>query len=172
MKKIGNRNKRMQLIIKLIRNRCIYSQEQLIELLAENGCHVTQGTLSRDLRLLNSIKVPTDRGMSMYVLPESDSLKDKLLGGREVPSHPDYQSGFLSLSLSGNMAVIKTRNGYASGLAFDIDMHKLPEILGTIPGSDTIFAVLREDVTHERAREIFAQFLPLNTDTDIESDTR
>lgn len=88
MKKAGNRNKRMQLIIKLIRNRCIYSQEQLIELLAENDCFVTQGTLSRDLRLLNSVKVPTERGMSMYVLPESDSLKDKLLGEAKCPTTP------------------------------------------------------------------------------------
>ena len=40
-------------------------------------------------------------------------------------------------------------------------MSNAPEILGTIPGSDTIFAVLREDVTPQKAREVFARFLPL-----------
>lgn len=162
MKRHTDRKKRIDLIVKLIRNRCICSQEELIQLLAENGCTITQGTLSRDLRSLNTVKVPTERGLSMYVLPESDSLKDKLLSGSQHQMKANFQSGFLSLEISGNMAVIKTRNGYASGLAFDIDMHKLPEILGTIPGSDTIFAVLRDDVTPERAHELFAQILPLD----------
>ncbi|MCM1290321.1 MAG: hypothetical protein NC201_02355 [Prevotella sp.] len=162
MKTRTNRNKRLQLISKLIRNRCICSQDQLISLLADNGCEITQGTLSRDLHLIKAIKVPTERGMSMYSLPESDSLKDKLLGGSHVPSKANFQSGFLSLELSGNMAVIKTRNGYAAGLAYEIDLHHLPEILGTIPGSDTIFAVMREDVTHEQAKKVFATMLPLD----------
>ncbi|MEG0252606.1 MAG: hypothetical protein RR667_00795, partial [Muribaculaceae bacterium] len=56
---------------------------------------------------------------------------------------------------------IKTRNGYASGLAYDIDMSKMPEILGTIPGADTVFAVLREDVTQDHALKIFSKFLPI-----------
>lgn len=63
--------------------------------------------------------------------------------------------------------MIKTRNGYASGLAYDIDMSGAPEILGTIPGSDTIIAVLREDVDHQQAREVFASILTsdlINTD--------
>ena len=158
MRTISNRQRRIELIVRLIKNRCISSQEQLIELLAENGCEVSQGTLSRDLRTLNTIKVPTERGLSMYVLPESDSLKDKLLSGSQTPK-ANFQRGFLSLSISGNMAVIKTRNGYASGLAFDIDSAKSPEILGTIPGADTIFAVLREDVTPSSAREIFSSIL-------------
>ena len=74
----------------------------------------------------------------------------------------NYQSGFISLEFSGNIAVIKTRNGYASGLAYDIDMSRAPEILGTIAGTDTIFAVMREGLTHEQAREIFSRFLPLD----------
>ncbi|MDE6339008.1 MAG: hypothetical protein K2K97_04375, partial [Muribaculaceae bacterium] len=73
-----------------------------------------------------------------------------------------YQSGFISLTFSRNIALIKTRNGYASGLAYDIDMSNAPEILGTIPGSDTIIAVLREDITHEEAMKVFSRMLPLD----------
>ena len=47
-------------------------------------------------------------------------------------------------------------------LAYDIDMSRAPEIVGTIPGSDTIFVVLREGLTHEEAREVFSRFLPLD----------
>ena len=75
--------------------------------------------------------------------------------------------GFVSLNFSGHCAIIKTRNGYASGLAYDIDMSHTPEILGTISGADTIFAMLREDVTHEQARQIFARFIPIGLDEGI-----
>lgn len=157
-----NRKQRVELIVDLIRNRCISSQEELAGILAENGYHVTQATLSRDLKMLKTTKVPTDRGTYMYILPDTNSLKDKLLATGQMSINPNYQSGFISIEFSGHMAVIKTRNGYAPGLAYDIDMSKCPEILGTIPGSDTIFAVLREDVTHEQAREVFGKFLPLD----------
>lgn len=149
-------------MVNLIKNHCIGSQEEMAKLLGEAGYRVTQATLSRDLKMLKTTKVPTDRGGYMYILPDSNSLKDKLLSKGQMIMNANYQSGFISLEFSGNMAVIKTRNGYAAGLAYDIDMSNSPEILGTIPGSDTIFAVLREGVTHKQAREVLSHFLPLD----------
>lgn len=52
--------------------------------------------------------------------------------------------GFLSLNFSGNIGVIKTRPGYASSIAYNIDNSEIPEILGTIAGDDTILVVIRE----------------------------
>ena len=156
-----NRKKRIDVIIDLIKNQCIASQEELAALLQSQGHKVTQATLSRDLKMLRTTKVPTDRGTYMYVLPDSDSLKDRILSTGQTMPHADYQSGFVSIRFSGNIAVIKTRNGYASGLAYDIDMKHCPEILGTIPGSDTIFAVMREDVTRQQSIAIFSTILSL-----------
>ncbi|MCM1369802.1 MAG: hypothetical protein NC204_05455 [Candidatus Amulumruptor caecigallinarius] len=156
-----NRKQRIELMIDLIKNRCIASQEELSKKLQEKGYNVTQATLSRDLKMLKTTKVPTDRGTYMYVLPDSNTLKDKLIAKGGLGLHANFQSGFLSLSISGHIAVIKTRNGYASGLAYDIDMSNSPEILGTIPGSDTILAVLREDVTQEDAKKVLSKILPL-----------
>lgn len=157
-----NRKRRVELIVDLIKNNCIGSQEELSKMLSDNGYNVTQATLSRDLKLLKTTKVPTDRGTYMYILPDSNTIKDKLLVSGQLNMNSNYQSGFISLEFSGNIAVIKTRNGYASGLAYDIDMSRAPEILGTIAGTDTIFAVMREGLTHEQAREIFSRFLPLD----------
>ena len=154
-----NRKKRIDLIIELIKNQCIGSQEELAEILAQKGHPVTQATLSRDLKMLRTTKVPTDRGTYMYVLPDSDSLKDRLLNFGQPLARANYQSGFISLQFSGHLAVIKTRNGYASGLAYDIDMSNYSEILGTISGTDTILAVLREDVSRSRAAELFSEIL-------------
>lgn len=157
-----NRKDRIEKMVELIKNQCIGSQEELAAKLAECGYHVTQATLSRDLKMLKTTKVPTDRGTYIYILPDSNTLKDKLLAKGAVTISPNFQSGFLSLELSGNIAVIKTRNGYASGLAYDIDMSHSKEILGTIPGSDTIFAVLDEKATREEVIEALGKILPLD----------
>lgn len=157
-----NRKKRIDLIIELIRNQSIGSQEELASSLAKKGHPVTQATLSRDLKMLRTTKVPTDRGTYMYVLPDSDSLKDKIKSNGKTPAHSNYQSGFISIRFSGNIAVIKTRNGYASGLAYDIDMSMNNDILGTIPGSDTIFAVLREGMSRQEAIKLFSNILSVD----------
>lgn len=158
-----NRKKRVEVIVDLINTRCIGSQEELARLLNEAGYQVTQATLSRDLKMLKTTKVPTDRGTYMYMMPDTNTVKDKLLASGQLDlTSSNNQTGFVSLNFSKNLAVIKTRNGYATGLAYDIDISNVPEILGTIPGTDTILVVLREDVTHEDAREILSRFLPLD----------
>lgn len=157
-----NRKERIDLIVDLIRNQCIGSQEELAHILAEQGHEVTQATLSRDLKMLRTTKVPTDRGTYMYVLPDSDSLKDRILNTGVAPVKANYQSGFVSIQFSGNLVVIKTRTGYASGLAYDIDVSNAPEILGTISGTDTIFAAIRDGVTQRRIREVFATILSID----------
>lgn len=157
-----NRKKRVELIVDLIKNNCIGSQEELSKRLAENGFCVTQATLSRDLKMLKTTKVPTDHGTYMYILPDSNTIKDKLLASGQMAMSSAYQLGFISIAFSGNMAVIKTRNGYAAGLAYDIDISNPPEILGTIAGTDTVFAVMQPGLTLEQTREVFSHLLPLD----------
>lgn len=157
-----NRKQRIDKMVELIKNQCIGSQEELAEKLAACGFNVTQATLSRDLKMLKTTKVPTDRGTYIYMLPDSNTLKDKLLAKGAIDITPNFQSGFISLQISGNIAVIKTRNGYAAGLAYDIDMSHSKEILGTIPGSDTIFAVLDENASREDVIHALSKLLPLD----------
>ncbi|MEF9923765.1 MAG: hypothetical protein RR061_02030 [Muribaculaceae bacterium] len=156
-----NKKTRLQVIVEIIGNDCIGSQEELSIRLASKGYDVTQATLSRDLKMLKITKVATDKGGYMYIIPNSNNIKDEMLSKGQAAIHSGQQSGFVSINFSGHIAVIKTRNGYASGLAYDIDMSKMPEILGTIPGADTVFAVLREDVTQDHALKIFSKFLPI-----------
>lgn len=155
-----NKKSRLQQIVELINNNCIGSQEELSKMLATKGFMVTQATLSRDLKMLRITKVATDTGGYMYIIPDSNNIQDKLLQSGQM-IQKNHSASFVSINFSQNIAVIKTRNGYASGLAYDIDMSKTPEILGTIAGADTVFAILREDVTHEQALQVFAKFLPI-----------
>ena len=158
-----NRKKRIEVIVDIINRQCVGSQEELASLLKEAGYTVTQATLSRDLKMLKTTKVPTDRGTYMYMLPDTNVIKDKLLAtGQTDLNGNNHQSGFVSLKFSNNIAVIKTRNGYAPGIAYDIDISNVEEIIGTIPGTDTIIAVLAEGVSHDKAREVLSRFLPLD----------
>lgn len=87
------------------------------ELKARN-CEVTQATLSRDLKTLRTSKVVTEMGGYRYVIAANGTAAD------EVATHAMdsvRQAAILSLAFTGNIAVIKTRNGYAGGLAYDID---------------------------------------------------
>ena len=159
-----NKKSRLQQIVELINNNCIGSQEELSKMLSTKGFMVTQATLSRDLKMLRITKVATDTGGYMYIIPDSNNIQDKLLQSGQM-IQKNHSASFVSINFSHNIAVIKTRNGYASGLAYDIDMSKTPEILGTIAGADTVFAILREDVTHEQALQVFAKFLPITIET-------
>jgi transcriptional regulator of arginine metabolism len=69
-------------------------------------------------------------------------------------------TGFVSIRFSGNLAVIKTRPGYASSLAYDIDNRDIYEVLGTIAGDDTILLVMREDVDRAEVVEALSAVIP------------
>ena len=69
-------------------------------------------------------------------------------------------TGFVSLQFSRNIAVIRTRPGYASSIAYDIDNRECAGILGTIAGDDTIMLVLAEGATHEDIRAFLSETIP------------
>ncbi len=82
-------------------------------------------------------------GKYVYVLPNNIMYKRST---DQSAGEMLRNNGFISLQFSGNIAVIRTRPGYASSMAYDIDNNEFSEILGTIAGDDTIMLVLREGV--------------------------
>jgi len=55
--------------------------------------------------------------------------------------------------------VVKTRPGYANGIASDIDQEVSDQILGTIAGDDTILLILREGVSKEDLLKNLSTFI-------------
>lgn len=138
------KNDRLEAIKLLISSQEIGSQKELLEALEAEGFIVTQATLSRDLKQLKVAKAASMNGRYVYVLPNETMYRrvQKPLPAREMMLTP----GFLSIQFSGNIGVIKTRPGYASSIAYNIDNSDIPEILGTIAGDDTIMIVVKEGV--------------------------
>lgn len=159
---MSRKNDRIEHLIEIIKNNHVGSQEELLRMLAERGIFVTQATLSRDLKMLKTTKVPLDHGAYAYMLPDASTARITSMGRRPEDFARHVGNGFISIEFSGNIGVMLTRNGYASGIAYDIDMLNAPEIAGTVAGANTVLIVLREGVTHEKASEILSMILPIN----------
>ena len=159
---MSRKNERIEHLIEIIKNNNVGSQEEILKMLAEKGIYVTQATLSRDLKMLKTTKVPLDHGSYAYMLPDVSTARINS-GQRRIAEFSRHAgNGFISLEFSNNIGVMLTRNGYASGIAYDIDMLNAPEIAGTIAGANTVFIVLREGVTHEKAKDLLSMIVPIN----------
>ena len=135
---MNGRENRFRAIRKIITEYRVSSQDQLLHRLEAEGVKITQATLSRDLKVLKVGKVPDEAGEYYYVLTEND-------GNLPQGYIDDFKRGYLSLTFSQNLGVIKTLQGHADTVAIALDRLDLPEVLGTIAGDDTILVILKEN---------------------------
>ncbi len=154
---MNKRQTRLTAIADILLNNIVGSQEELLELLRAQGCLVTQATLSRDLKTLRTSKVATEMGGYRYVV------------GSGLPTHKEIEKGTVDkvshaaveeVALSGQILVIKTRNGYAGGVAYDIDDLDTPYILGTIAGADTVFVALAVNAPVDEVIRALSSIMP------------
>lgn len=153
-----NKNSRLDSIKMIISSKEVGSQEELLNELAKEGFKLTQATLSRDLKQLKVAKAASMNGNYVYVLPNNTMYKR--MTEPQSASEMLRHNGFVSIEFSGNIAVIKTRPGYASSLAYDIDMHNFHEIIGTIAGDDTIMLVISETASRTAVRQALSSLIP------------
>ncbi|HIV84190.1 arginine repressor [Marseilla massiliensis] len=149
---------RLETLRLIISSQEMGNQEELLAALRKEGYVVTQATLSRDLKQLKVAKAATMRGNYIYVLPNVTMYKRVSTPAqvKEMMQVP----GFLSIHFSGNMGVIKTRPGYASSIAYNIDASHISCILGTIAGDDTIFIVVAEGTQQKDVVSALAAVVP------------
>ena len=124
-------------ILEIIERNPIETQEELAEELKKSGYNITQATVSRDIKELKLVKVLDENGIYKYAtLKEQDSM----LSERLVKV---FAESVLSVDYAGNIVVIKTFSGAANAACEAIDVLEFKELVGTIAGDDTIFALLR-----------------------------
>jgi transcriptional regulator of arginine metabolism len=135
-------------IVALLAERPVRSQSELASALAGEGVHVTQATLSRDLDELGAVKLrAADGGPPVYVVPEDGSPLPPRADG-DPPQRLARLLGDLLVSAeaSANLVVLRTPPGASQFLASALDRARLPGVLGTVAGDDTILVVAREPV--------------------------
>ena len=152
------KDNRMETLKMLISSMELGSQEEVLNALEKEGFKLTQATLSRDMKQLKVAKAASMNGRYVYVLP-NDTMYKRVITPRSA-AEMLQTSGFVSINFSGNMAVIKTRPGYASSIAYNIDNRDIPELLGTIAGDDTIFIVIKQGADKAAIIEGLSMVLP------------
>lgn len=129
-----NSSQRRALIAKFIKQGGVESQSHLVKLLAREGVKVTQATASRDLEDLGAVRIRDAGGEFQYAI--SDDSTSKPTSAANL---------ILSVTASGNLAVVRTPPGGAQLLASAIDRNSLngslKTAIGTIAGDDTVLVV-------------------------------
>ena len=131
------KTERQNKILDLIVKKEIGTQEELLDELNKAGYHVTQATVSRDIREMNLTKISLTGGKLRYVAyrKTEEDLSEKY--------HRIFRDAFLSMDTAMNMLVIHTVSGMAMAVAAALDDMEFPEIVGSIAGDDTVMCATR-----------------------------
>lgn len=124
-------------IREIITNHEIETQDELVETLRAAGFHVTQATVSRDIKELHLIKVPLDDGRYKYSMPADQRFNPMQRLRRALSDH------FVSIDHTDNLVVMKCLPGTANTICALIDNLEWTDVMGTICGDDTILVICR-----------------------------
>jgi transcriptional regulator of arginine metabolism len=129
---------RQTALVKAIEARAIETQEELAAELTKAGFQTTQATLSRDLKEIGVGKKRAADGKLIYAT-----------GAVPSPAWPALRRMAENLvsevKRSGNLVIIKTLPGYASGVATAVDNLGDNAVLGSVAGDDTILVVTSDE---------------------------
>ena len=133
------KNARQTAILSIIEQNDIETQEELAGKLRDMGIVVTQATVSRDIKELRLLKVLSGSGGYKY------ATADKAEHGLSERFVRMFKDSVLSVSSAGNIVVLKTLSGSANVAGEAIDSMRLPEILGTMAGDNTVLVIVKNE---------------------------
>ena len=136
---------RHSIILEIIKNEDIETQDDLADRLRARKINVTQATVSRDIKELNLIKTLSHTGKYKYAQVSTNN--------NSTISALSYifSNTAISVERVDKILVVKTITASAAVAAEAIDSFNLEGIAGTIAGDNTIFILVRTD---EKAEEL------------------
>lgn len=149
---------RLDAICDIIQTQLIRNQEELLKQLYTKGFKTTQATLSRDIKQLKVAK--THDGKNNYIYSLSEKGINIQQGLHKIPNNDAISEKYTNIEFSGNLAVIKTKPGYAMAIASDIDAKAPREILATVAGDDTILLIPREGISRYDIIKALSLYIP------------
>lgn len=141
-----NKSYRQGQILKLIRGKEIFTQEDLAVALRGLGIPATQVTLSRDIRDLGLLKtaegyrqVDTEPGRPQFASVAAEFLWD--------------------VRVAQNLVVLRTSPAHASSLAVALDNEEWPDVVGTVAGDDTVLVIAPDNDSAVALSQRFMEML-------------
>jgi transcriptional regulator of arginine metabolism len=153
-----SRKSRLAIISDILQQHSIGSQQELAQELSARGYSVTQATLSRDLKKLPTTKVASRFGGYRYVVIDPETSINQIPSAGTLQS--SIRTAVISMTLADNILILRTRNGYAAGVANDLDMLQSPMILGVIAGTNTVVAITSKEASTDAIYKLLAKLLP------------
>ena len=132
------KNKRHNMILNIINEKVIETQEELASALKDAGLIVTQATISRDIKELRIVKALDENGRFRYTSTLDIGGAD---GTKKLKSI--FSQSVTEVDCAMNIVVIKTYSGMAPAAAAVLDSMNITDIIGSIAGDDTIIAISR-----------------------------
>lgn len=131
------KSSRQIIILEIIAEKAVETQEELADELRKRGFQVTQATVSRDIKELRLVKALSADGTYRYATADKNEneLSERLMRM--------FSATVLNMASAYNQIIIKTIPASANIAAETIDSLQWPEILGTIAGDNTILMIVR-----------------------------
>ncbi|WP_283583103.1 arginine repressor [Limosilactobacillus difficilis] len=149
-----DRKKRRAMILKIIKQQAVSTQDELLKLLAEQGVNATQATVSRDIHSMNIVK-ENDNGVLRYArLSENNDDRYQELYDAIANDVDDVTTvQFIN--------VIKNppNSSFATVMAGLFDEVNLPEVVGTIAGNDTLILICRSSEDAQKIAQMIKEHM-------------
>ena len=129
------KSRRQALIREIVQREPIRSQEQLRRRIKAEGFDVTQATLSRDIREMGLVKGGADGAYQGPVQAAANPFTATSLLQRAVGEY------LTRVNRVQQLVLLRTGPGQAQPLAAALDGARLPEVVGTVAGDDTILVI-------------------------------
>ena len=129
---------RQAMILEIIAQENIETQEQLLTRLQARGLRCTQATISRDIKQLHLVKEPAGQGVYKYAVSGNRTPLTVAAKLRTI-----FRECIVSIDYAQNIVVVKTMPGLANGACSALDNMDMNDIVGSLAGDDTALLVMR-----------------------------
>ncbi|WP_325199516.1 arginine repressor [Oscillibacter sp.] len=129
---------RQAMILEIIAQENIETQEQLLTRLQARGLRCTQATISRDIKQLHLVKEPAGQGVYKYAVSGNRTTLNVAAKLRTI-----FRECIVSIDYAQNIVVVKTMPGLANGACSALDNMDMNDIVGSLAGDDTALLVMR-----------------------------
>ena len=147
------KKERHRLITRLLSEQDIQKQEEFVELLQEKGVSVTQATISRDIKEMKLVKVPSQKGGYRYSIPQETS-EDVIAKLEKI-----LKAAFVSVDRMDKFVILRTLPGNASALANLIDKQYAKELFGTLNDDDNVLMITKTEADAETLFKDLQRFM-------------
>jgi len=146
------KQQRQQTLLRLVSEKRLATQQDVVRALRTAGYAATQATVSRDIVEIGLVKVARD-GTHVYAPPASVPVSGGIERLRRFCEEYPVQG-----SVAGNMVVLRTPPGTANALAIALDTSGFTDVVGTIAGDDTVFVAARDPARARLINKRLAEF--------------